>query len=354
MRIARLGVGRRGAEGFVGRRARVPGSVAALLLFLAIVIGKVAYCGGEAQAMLLKGRVVRYPDTPMCNRTFSIGLRDPRHPFDWTDRERVRTDAEGGFSVSGVPMGLYDVEVRYEPHGTVPFPLSCMVERVRLVNWHQQVVVVCLEIGSLEAEVVEDSTGKPLNQFTATASRWESLGEGEFQSTVATRRFEEAGGRLCFPELLEGYYDVTISAPGLATTVERAVLVRTNQATPNVLIRMPRECVIQGVVRSSSGGDGAYIEAFDSTIVHGIRALVERENRPVLFAHTPPWLDFSRRPALSARALLKEDGTFRLTGLWPGEYYLELRDLHKRVLRSLPEVSVQAGEIKDIGTIDLE
>ena len=346
---------------------------------------------------VISGRVTNTEGEPL---RASISATDLRDPALKRSRRMTFSDQEGNFRLGSLGPGPYRISARTSGHQAAtensfapPGNLNFVLE----------------QNGWVEGEVLDETTGKPVAEFTAHLIP--AGGTGVTTNRPREVTFREPSGRFQLEELAEGNYELTITANGyLALTAPVAVkpaepanagtlklsaghsagvFVSDQQGKPvaNCRVEVSRKTTSEGTVEGSflTGADGKCMISGISTGTWLVQASHPGflNGKPLELKITGPLgvdlpaLEITLAPGAVIRGRVnrkasppaggeklvlmgpggprtskpEQNGEYRFAGLAPGLYTL----LHfsGKGLQGLPlEIRVEAGEwevIRDLG-----
>ncbi|MEO7734735.1 MAG: sigma-70 family RNA polymerase sigma factor [Kofleriaceae bacterium] len=201
------------------------------------------------------------------------------------------TDEAGGFTISGLDRGRYQLSAENEDHA---------VATLADITGGSHDVRITLERGVVLAGRVVDPTGAPVPTFSLTISR-----RGE-PAAQPTRTLVDPQGHFAL-RVVRGDYDVAVSAPGWAA----AEPVRVTAGTAELRLALRAGSSLRGTVVASD------------------------DHRPIVAARVRCVScgggGSSIQPA-NLGAATRPDGSFELTGLpaGPGAVWIEAEGYHRR------------------------
>lgn len=200
----------------------------------------------------LTGRVVDGDGAPVADAAISWNAPDAGNPFAMmlggmapaSDREPVRSAADGTFRIDGVKPGK--VTVTATRAGFLPWTQS----RIEVVRGGAAPVEIALEKGAELWGVVVDAAGRPVARATVS---WRSVTKEEDDGDAvavaiggADTTTSDAAGAFRFAGLAVGEYRLTAAAPGMLSGPP----VIADPGAPDVVLTVVPELKISGVVLS--------------------------------------------------------------------------------------------------------
>ena len=248
------------------------------------------------------------------------GLRQP----DWSD-------AEGRFELSGFDDEQLHVSASLQGH---------VSGRVTTTAGRNDVVITLRPTMSVSGLVLSMVDGEPVESFslglTPEGGMFDMADmanmEQRFERLVRPRRFHGETGEFVLEDVVPGSYVLGVSATGYGNTEVDDIEVLADGPTLGVIVVLPPECAVTGVVLDSVTGE----PLADVTATTGDPGLMSMISSAIggggHSTRTGP------------------DGRFRLGGLGTGGFKLTLRhDSHADL--SLGELQLGYAEVRDLGVL---
>lgn len=262
-----------------------------------------------------------------------MSLMNMSSRVDKTLRSPVTTDETGAFRVSGFAQGDVQLVARLAGFTAATTEVAAGATDVTLVLERQ---------AAISGIAIDLATAEPLTAYALQAGPSEELGLGDLmsmderlRSLPAPLTVDDDEGRFELNGVDPGVYDLVLVAQGHARTVVEDVVVEKGQGARGLVIMVPEEAVVTGLVLS--GRDGRPVpEARVTTGRTDAMAMV------TTMLSGPP-----------IQTVTDAEGRFRLDGL-SGDELLTLSVVHEshRTL-ALPDVLPMEGDVLDLGVISL-
>jgi hypothetical protein len=149
---------------------------------------------------VLAGKVVDAEEQPMPGARVTARPGSPgREMAQLLPPLAVKTDAEGGFELSGVP----DLPLLVVARG----PGNSVAQRAGVAPNEKALILRLQQTGGVVGRVTDARTGRPVVSFVARL---------QGQGSPVSRRFISATGRYHLADLRPGRYELSLAAPGYA------------------------------------------------------------------------------------------------------------------------------------------
>jgi hypothetical protein len=248
-------------------------------------------------------------------------------------RERVQTDVDGHFSVSGYDEGTQRISAR--KRGYVADSIDVDAGTLDAVITLQPTLGISgIAITLMDAEPLE-AYGLSLTPEGGLFDLTNMMEMEQKMSNLARPiRVRDEDGRFQMDGVAPGVYDLTLTAEGFAKTVVKNVEVLPGKGASGIVILVPEESRLVGTVVSKRSGEpleGAVVTTGKSDIMS---LMSEKISGSPIEASTDA------------------DGHFELKGLASEELTLTVRhDEHQEL--GLETLALKEGELRDLGLLVL-
>ncbi|MCD6386332.1 carboxypeptidase regulatory-like domain-containing protein, partial [Candidatus Sumerlaeota bacterium] len=235
-----------------------------------------------------------------------------------------KTNSMGRFVITKIGKGLYTLNANFSK--TTPQGRQSYRRRLRNVPSGTDNAVIVFPINAeITGRVYDSATNEPIEGFSVSGSGKAEL-DDEGHTTgfsIAYKRYVQTSGEFQCSSLPTGEYTLRFSAPGYVT-----------KTMPKIKITSPEKIDI-GTILLSQGGT---IEAtlFSDTTEEPVSGVSGKLDK-----------------GLSRYARSNADGLIRFNNLADGIYNLTLTHRHY-ITKVIPNITVTAGEVTDLGDIFLE
>ena len=248
-------------------------------------------------------------------------------------RERVRTDGEGGFSVSGYDEGPVRIWARKTGYVSASIDVEAGAE---------EAVITLTPTMGLSGIAITLGDAEPLEAYSLSITPEEGLFDltnmmemdQKIGNLAPPIRVRDENGEFHMDGVAPGVYDLTLTAEGYAKTVVKGVDVKPRKGASGIVILVPEEARIVGRVVSKQTGE-PLVNALVTTGKTDIMSMVsEKMTGAVIESKTDA------------------GGHFELTGLGSEALTLTVRhDEHQEL--GLEAIALREGEVRDLGVLVL-